>query len=124
MLWAAPLGRSAEWAEPTNVDPARSTVAAERRIFRIEFPVGMSDERVRGSGQAFPARSRFFHLPLAKWLPHVTSARRDMSYSAEVADDRDQSSGCCVRSSTGLISAAWIFSPKCSIAFVSAGRCF
>ena len=35
-----------------------------------------------GNGQAFPARSRFFHLPLAKWLPHVTSARCEVSYFA------------------------------------------
>jgi hypothetical protein len=39
----------------------------------------MSDDAGPGKGQAFPANSRFFHLPLAKWLPHMTSARRDMT---------------------------------------------
>jgi len=39
----------------------------------------MSDESGPVEEQAFPARSRFFHLPLAKWLPHVTSARRDVT---------------------------------------------
>jgi len=47
--------------------------------FALIVPVGMSDESGPVEEQAFPARSRFFHLPLAKWLPHVTSARRDVT---------------------------------------------
>ncbi len=39
------------------------------------------------------------------------------------SDDRAQSSEYCVRSSGGLASAAWTSSPKCSIAFASAGLC-
>jgi hypothetical protein len=32
-----------------------------------------------GNGQAFPVKSRFFHLPVAKRLPNVASARRDLN---------------------------------------------
>ncbi|WP_461357560.1 hypothetical protein [Bradyrhizobium sp. USDA 4454] len=47
--------------------------------FASIVPVGMSDGAVRRNEQAFPVRSRFFHLPSAKWLPHVMSARHDMT---------------------------------------------
>jgi hypothetical protein len=39
----------------------------------------MSDEWGPGDGQAFPADRGFFHPLFAEWLPHVTSARRDIT---------------------------------------------
>jgi hypothetical protein len=39
----------------------------------------MSDDAGPGEGQGVSTESRFFHPPLAKWLPHVTSARRDIT---------------------------------------------
>src|SRR5262245_26761188 len=119
MLWAAPLGSSAEWAEPTNVDPARSTVAAERRIFRIEYSCWLSDKHSPREWTAVSSKVAVLPSAVGKWSPLVTSTRRAMTYSADLPDDRDQSSTCCVQSSTGLISAAWTYSPKCSIGFVS-----
>jgi hypothetical protein len=40
----------------------------------------MSDEKGPGEWAGVSSRSRFFFHPLfAKWLPHVTSARRDIT---------------------------------------------
>src|SRR5690349_1170551 len=121
MLWAAPLGSSAEWTESANVVPARSAVAAERRIFRI-------DHSLRYVGQTQSGGvDRRFQQRRGSFVDEMVAARKLGPPRHDLVrgypDDRDQSSICCVRSSTGLISAAWTSSPRYSIGFVSAGRC-
>ena len=55
-------------------------------FFALIVPVGMSDEHGPGDWTGVSGKVGYFHPPQAKWLPHVTPARRDMTYSADLSD--------------------------------------